>query len=188
MINPQSHVASSKILNVPDGNWRVSLRQLKIKLYTSHGDAEKQIIDEQLIPLFPFATRPTNYDQESSINGSQILQLVYAHIPSTEAKPPDMTDSECFISLLDLPHIYSIFSSLSRVIAKTLRISSFQSIRGYTDQLILAADAERGFVRIEAFLSAGGRNNPLSRLIVLPKRSSVEDIPVLSLYEELSIL
>jgi hypothetical protein len=96
MISSQSPVASSKILNVLDGNWMVWLRQLKIKLYTSHGDAGKQIIDEQLIPLFPFATRPTKYDQESSINGSQILQLVYARIPSTEARPPDLTDTEYF--------------------------------------------------------------------------------------------
>jgi hypothetical protein len=102
-LNSQSLIASSKLLNVPDGNWRVCLRQLKSKLYTSHGDAGKQIIDEQLIPLFPFATQPTKYDQESSINGSQILQLVYARIPSIEARPPDMTDTEYFISLLDLP-------------------------------------------------------------------------------------
>jgi hypothetical protein len=103
MISSQSLTANSKILNVPDGNWRTWLRQTKIKLYTSHGDAGKQIIDETLIPLFPFATRPTKYDQERSINGSPILQFVYARLPSTEARPSDLTDQEYFDSLLDLP-------------------------------------------------------------------------------------
>jgi hypothetical protein len=103
MISSQSLTANSKILNVPDGNWRTWLRQTKIKLYTSHGDAGKQIIDETLIPLFPFASRPTKYDQERSINGSPILQFVYARLPSTEARPADLTDQEYFDSLLDLP-------------------------------------------------------------------------------------
>jgi hypothetical protein len=43
----------------------------------------------------------------------------------------------------------------------------------------------RGF-GVEAFLSEGVRNNPLSSLTALP-RSSAGDIPVLSLYEELSL-
>jgi uncharacterized protein (DUF1684 family) len=111
-------------------------------------------MQERLIPLSPFAVKPTKFEREISVTGAPLWQLVYSRTPSEEARPLETRDAEHFTSLLDRPLTNTAKDKLRKDVAlftkqEDSRIASDNKVHA----LIISTISSDSYTAVKAYPS-----------------------------------